>query len=65
MSDVDYLLKILILGDSSVGKSCLLLKFCDDKFNLAHNPTIGKYFNKIINKASHIKFKKNFDWFKD
>ena len=41
MSEIDYLLKILILGDSSVGKTCLLLKYCDDKFTPNHMPTIG------------------------
>lgn len=39
----DYLFKILILGDSSVGKTCLLLKYVDDKFSTNHMPTIGKY----------------------
>jgi GTPase SAR1 family protein len=32
MADIDYLLKVLILGDSSVGKTCLLMKYVDDKF---------------------------------
>ena len=41
MAEIDYLLKILILGDSSVGKTCLLLKYCDDKFIPNHMPTIG------------------------
>lgn len=46
-SEIDYLLKILILGDSSVGKTSILLKFCDDKFNPNHMPTIGNYlFNE-------------------
>ena len=44
--DTDYLLKVLILGDSSVGKTCLLLKFCDNNFVPTHMPTIG-IFNKL------------------
>lgn len=26
----DYLLKLIVIGDSSVGKTCLLLRFSDD-----------------------------------
>lgn len=33
--------KILILGESSVGKSSLLTQFVDKKFEMSHMPTIG------------------------
>jgi len=36
----DYLLKMVIVGDSGAGKSCLLLRFSDDVFDasaLRHN----------------------------
>ena len=36
--------KILLLGDSSVGKSCLLLRYCDDSFQEIHLATIGLDF---------------------
>lgn len=26
----DYLLKLIVIGDSSVGKTCILLRFSDD-----------------------------------
>lgn len=32
---------VIILGDTGVGKSCILLRFSDDKFNEQHNVTIG------------------------
>lgn len=40
----DYMLKILILGDSAVGKSALLMKFCDNQFTQSHIATIGVDF---------------------
>ena len=46
----DYLLKILILGESNVGKTCLLSRFIDDTFTLNHISTFGIEFKtKIIN----------------
>ncbi|EER04157.1 Rab18 GTPase, putative [Perkinsus marinus ATCC 50983] len=40
----DHLFKLLIIGDSGVGKSCLLLRFCDDEFNDKQLATIGVDF---------------------
>ncbi|KAH0626727.1 hypothetical protein JD844_001860 [Phrynosoma platyrhinos] len=37
-------LKLLLVGDSSVGKSSLLLRFTDDQFEPYLNPTIGVDF---------------------
>ena len=31
--EYDYLFKLVLIGDSAVGKSCLLLRFADDAFN--------------------------------
>lgn len=45
----DLLLKLIIIGDSSVGKSCLLLRFTEDNFPTSHMPTIGIDFKiKIV-----------------
>ena len=33
--------KVLLLGDSSVGKTCFLLRYCDKSFQDAHLSTIG------------------------
>ena len=38
----DHLLKLIIIGDSSVGKTCMLLRFSEDTFPTTHMPTIGK-----------------------
>lgn len=37
----DYLIKLLLIGDSGVGKSCLLLRFSDDSFSPSFITTIG------------------------
>jgi len=39
--DYDYLVKLLLIGDSGVGKSCLLLRFSDDSFTTSFITTIG------------------------
>ncbi len=40
MFEYDYLFKILLVGDSGVGKTCLLLKYTDDIY-------IGRYISTI------------------
>ncbi len=37
----DYLVKLMLIGDSVVGKSSLLLRFSDDLFDLSFSHTIG------------------------
>jgi len=45
----DYLIKMLIIGDQAVGKTCILLRFADDNFTFSHIATIGIDFkNKIM-----------------
>jgi len=39
-----YLFKYIIIGDTGVGKSCLLLQFTDKRFRTDHNLTIGVEF---------------------
>ena len=41
MSKKEFLYKILILGDSSVGKTCFLTRYADNTFQEAHMSTIG------------------------
>jgi Ras-related protein Rab-1A len=40
----DHFFKMVLLGDSSVGKSCLLVRFADDEFNQNYVSTIGVDF---------------------
>jgi GTPase SAR1 family protein len=43
----DYLIKLIIIGDSGVGKTCFLLRFADDNFTSSHISTIGKLLNLL------------------
>lgn len=46
----DFIYKILLLGDSAVGKTCFLLRYADDTFSDSHISTIGlDYRLKLIN----------------
>jgi Ras-related protein Rab-18 len=46
-AEFDYLFKLLMIGDSGVGKSTLLLRFTSDHFEDL-SPTIGLFFNKPL-----------------
>lgn len=37
----DYLIKLLVIGNSGVGKTNMLLKFCENNFMTSHLTTIG------------------------
>ncbi|XP_052829479.1 ras-related protein Rab-35 isoform X1 [Octopus bimaculoides] len=43
-NEYDHLFKLLIIGDSSVGKSCLLLRFAENTFSPSYITTIGVDF---------------------
>ena len=48
-SSFDYFLKIVIVGDSGVGKTNFLSRFIYNKFNILNQPTLGTDFqSKII-----------------
>lgn len=39
----DYLFKLLLIGDSGVGKTCVLFRFSDDSYNATFISTIGTW----------------------
>lgn len=42
--EYDYLFKLLLIGNSGVGKSCLLIRFADDTYSDTYISTIGVDF---------------------
>jgi Ras-related protein Rab-1A len=55
--EYDYLFKVLIIGDSGVGKSALLIRFTEDTFSEYYISTIGVDFKirTIEQDGKHIK----------
>ena len=55
--DYDFLFKIVLIGDSGVGKSNLLSRFTRNEFDLETNTTIGVEFatNTIVIDGKTIK----------
>ena len=54
----DTVYKVLLLGDSSVGKTCFLLRYCDKSFQEAHLSTIGLDYrlkSMTLNNEKNIK----------
>ena len=44
MAEGEQLFRVIIVGDTGVGKSCFLLRFTESRFNSQHNITIGVEF---------------------
>lgn len=57
MEEYDYVLKILLLGDSGVGKSSILLRFSEDQFYENQGATIGVDFKVKFMEVLGTKFK--------
>lgn len=53
----DFLLKFVIVGDTNVGKSCILLRFTDKRFRAQHDVTIGVEFGSRVVEAEGELFK--------
>ena len=41
LKNYDYLFRILLVGDSGVGKTCILIRFVENTFTTSYITTIG------------------------
>lgn len=54
----DYQFRLILIGDSTVGKSCLLKYFTDGKFAEVCDPTVGvDFFARLIEVKSGVRVK--------
>lgn len=53
----EFLAKVIIIGDSGVGKTNLLTKYCDDEFKDAYVATIGVDFKLKMIKVDKTNIK--------
>ena len=53
--DYDVLFRVMILGDTGVGKTCLLQRFCDEEFRHSHVYTIGIDFKMKTVSVGNLK----------
>ena len=50
----DYSLKIVVVGDSGVGKTCFLFRFVRDQWEGETQPTLGvEFLTKVVQTESH------------
>lgn len=56
--DYDYLIKLLALGDSGVGKTTFLHRYTDNKFNRKFTSTVGIDFRekRVVSDAQCLMF---------
>lgn len=48
-TNYDFMAKVVIIGNSAVGKTNILLSFVEEHYSIVHTPTIGVDFrSKII-----------------
>jgi small GTP-binding protein len=53
----DRLVKMLMIGDSGVGKTCFLLRFVSDEHRVGHLPTVGIDFKMKTMQVGDVKLK--------
>ena len=53
----DYLFKLIIIGNSGVGKSCLMNRMTTNEFLDDHEVTVGVEFGSLLVKIENVVFK--------
>ena len=54
---LDYLFKLIIIGNSAVGKSSLMQRITTNEFNEDHEITIGVDFGSLLINMEDVTFK--------
>uniref|UniRef100_A0A6C0CRY4 Uncharacterized protein n=1 Tax=viral metagenome TaxID=1070528 RepID=A0A6C0CRY4_9ZZZZ len=60
--ECDYVFKIILIGNTGVGKTCFLEKLVDNRYNYRHDPTIGVDFRMVYHKTDDDKAIKCHIW---
>ena len=55
--EFDHLFKLIIIGDSGVGKSCLMHRVTTNEFMEDHEVTVGVEFGSLLLKIEESKIK--------
>ncbi|XP_014679946.1 PREDICTED: ras-related protein Rab-39B-like, partial [Priapulus caudatus] len=54
----DYQFRLILVGDSTVGKSTLLRYFCDGKFDESCDPTVGvDFYSRLLEVKKGVRVK--------
>lgn len=56
-NEFDYTLKIIIIGDSGIGKSSIMTRYHENKFFENHIPTVGVSYASRILLVENLKIK--------
>ena len=53
----DFLFKLIVIGDSGIGKSCLMHRMCHNEFTEDHEVTVGVEFGSLLVRMQGVNFK--------
>ena len=49
VEDIDLMMKVIVVGNGQVGKTCLITRFVKDKFSMEYKKTLGvDYLQKLM-----------------
>lgn len=53
----EFVFKLIVIGDSAIGKSCLMHRMCHNEFVDDHEVTVGVEFGSLLVRMEGISFK--------
>lgn len=53
----DQLFKLIVIGDSGIGKSCLMHRMCHNEFTEDHEVTVGVEFGSLLVRMHDVNVK--------